>query len=51
VGRNWQAWDIAAVPNVGFPLYAVASADEEYAHVEAWIRARLAWMDANVATY
>lgn len=51
VARNWATWDITQVPNVGFPLYAVATPDEEYAHVASWLRQHLAWMDTNLAAY
>ncbi len=32
-------------------LYEVHSYDEEYARVRAWLKARLAWMDANIAAW
>lgn len=51
VTRNWAVWDITQVPNVGFPLYAVATPEEEYAAVEAWTRQRLTWMDENIQAY
>ncbi len=51
IDRNWAAWDITQVPNVGFPLYAVASPDQEYALVESWIQRHLDWMDANIESY
>jgi hypothetical protein len=28
-----------------------ATWDEEHAYVQAWITARLAWMDANIGTF
>lgn len=52
IARNWTAWDITAPQRTpGFPLYAVTSADDEYAHLEAFVRARLAWVDASIASY
>jgi hypothetical protein len=35
----------------GGELYAVTSPEEEYARVEAWIVARLLWMDEEIARY
>jgi spore coat protein H len=51
IGRNWQVWDITGVGGGTFPLYPVASPDEEYAHIDAWLGARLLWIDASIATY
>lgn len=50
VDRNWATWDITTV-DFGGELYAVSSPEEEYARVDTWVRARLEWMDANVAAY
>lgn len=50
VDRNWARWDITTV-DFGGELYAVGSAEEEYALVEAWVVARLAWMDEQIARY
>lgn len=50
--RNWSVWDITRPQGTpGFPLYAVVSADDEYAKLEAYVTARLAWIDANIAAY
>lgn len=51
IDRNWAVWDILAVQFAGDQLYPVTSADEEYAAVEAWITARLLWIDASLPTY
>lgn len=52
IDRNWTIWDITRPESTpGFPLYPVTSADDEYAHLEAFVRARLAWLDANIAAY
>ena len=52
VWRNWAVWDITQPQRTpGFPLYAVTSYDDEYAHLDAFVRARLAWIDANIASY
>lgn len=50
VDRNWATWDITTV-DFGGELYAVSSPEEEYGRVDVWVRARLEWMDANVAAY
>ncbi len=50
VGRNWETWDISTV-DFGGELYVVATPEEEYERVDAWVRARLEWMDDNVAGY
>lgn len=50
VARNWERWDITTV-DFGGELYAVTSPEEEYARVEAWIVARLLWMDEEIARY
>ncbi len=51
IARNWAIWDIAQVAAPGFPLYAVTSAADEYDKVAAFLTARLAWIDANIAAY
>ena len=52
VARNWAIWDITQPQRTpGFPMYAVVSADDEYAKLETFVRARLAWIDANIAAY
>ncbi len=52
LGRNWAVWDVAGIPDqTWFPLYDVATVEEEYAHIETFISERLAWIDANVAAY
>jgi hypothetical protein len=52
VERNWAVWTMAEVEAYsGFPVYDVATPEEEYARVEAWVLQRLAWMDDNVAAY
>lgn len=50
VARNWETWDISTV-DFGGELYVVATPEEEYERVDAWVRARLEWMDANVARF
>jgi len=50
IDRNWTRWDITSV-DFGGTLYPVTSADQEYDLVEAWVRARLAWMDENVSSF
>ena len=50
--RNWTIWDITRPQSTpGFPLYPVVSADDEYARLEAFVRVRLAWIDASITTY
>ena len=52
IARNWAVWDITRPQTTpGFPLYPVASADDEYAQLEAFVIARLAWIDATIAAY
>ena len=48
--RNWERWDITTV-DFGGSLYTVESSEEEFDRVEAWITARLAWMDDNIDDY
>lgn len=50
IDRNWERWDITTV-DFGGSLYAVSSSEDEFEHVETWVRARLEWMDDNIAIY
>ena len=50
VDRNWARWDITTV-DFGGQLYVVGSPEEEYARVEAWVVARLEWMDEEIGDY
>ena len=50
VERNFVAWPMGNV-DFGGTLYAVATHPDEIARVKAFLGARLAWMDANVATW
>ena len=52
LARNWAVWDVTAIPDqTWFPLYDVASVDEEYMRVKTFLTERLAWIDANIAAY
>ena len=52
LARNWTAWDVTTVPDlVWFPLYDVASVEEEYTRVKTFLSERLTWIDANIAAY
>ncbi|HVV87625.1 MAG TPA: CotH kinase family protein [Kofleriaceae bacterium] len=52
IARNWSVWDITQPQSTpGFPLYPVTSADDEYVHLEEFVTARLAWIDASIASY
>ncbi len=50
VDRNFERWPIGDIQFGGY-LYAVSSYDEELARVSAFVHARLAWMDDNVASW
>jgi hypothetical protein len=51
VDRNFERWPIGDIQFGGVYLYTVSSYDEELARVRAFVHARLAWMDDNVATW
>ncbi len=50
VERNFVAWPMGNV-DFGGTLYAVSTHTDEVARVKAFLRARMIWMDANVAIW
>lgn len=50
IARNFEVWPIETI-NYGGYFYEVGSYEDEDAYVRAWIEARLAWMDENIADY
>lgn len=50
LGRNLERWPIGEI-GYGNYFYPVSSYAEEDAHVRAWLRERLIWMDANVGAW
>jgi spore coat protein H len=55
VARNFAVWPLSAVAfqqiYAPYTLYHVDSYTDECAKLSTWIKARLAWMDAHVASY